>query len=85
MQKKFKKSWQKLEISTVLKISISLESLENLNKNLDATKSQFKSLNFKNLDQDKHEYCLISFKNWSRQTETSRSRLVSTVEAPNSN
>ncbi len=48
------KSWQ------ISKISISLESLNNLDKNLDAAKYWFKSLDFKNLDREKKLSCLDS-------------------------
>jgi hypothetical protein len=64
--------------------------LDNLDKNLDATKSRLKSLDFKNLDLDKIKVDLTvekistGFKNWSQHDGQSRSwsRLVSTVETP---
>jgi|688.fasta_scaffold1014004_1 hypothetical protein len=42
----------------ISKISICLDSLNNLDTNLDASKSWFKSLNFKNLDREKNKSCL---------------------------
>jgi hypothetical protein len=59
------KSLKSLDISInvkksqqISKISICLDSLNNLDTNLDASKSWFKSLNFKNLDREKNKSCL---------------------------
>ncbi len=52
---------QNLEKSQqISKIMISLKSLNNLDKNLDAAKSRFKRLNFKNVELEKKLSCLNS-------------------------
>jgi hypothetical protein len=50
-------------------VQISLQiliRLDNLDKNLDKTKSRLKSLNFKNLDPDKKKFISTGFKSLSR-------------------